>query len=168
MWRGNDSPAEAAALLRKEIRHLGLRIQQTLSDDGETAQSRSGGCRHCVGQYDGRTWHGVYVPREGRGQGCYHGDILTSDTRHGRRTAHGASALFDHRKERTDVCASIPPSQQLARQEPLSVWQLQHDQHRRGVSVPDIARPVAAHLWRRLYHTRTDGPPTGPGGGTAV
>jgi len=52
---------------------------------------------------------------------------------------------------------AIPKEEQLAGQEPLPVRQLQHDQYRRGVSVPDIPGTIATSLWRRIHNTRTDG-----------
>ena len=168
MRRGDDTPAEAARLLRPEVRHVGLRIQQALSDDGEAAQPRSGGRRHRVGEPDWRAWHRVHVPREGRGQGRHLGNLLPCNRGDGRRIIDGPSALFHHRQERIAICASLPAPQQLARQEPLPLRQLQHDQHRRGLPIPHRPRPVTAHLRRLVHHAGADGPPPRPRGGTAV
>ena len=46
MRRGNDTLAQAARILSGEVRHVDVRTQQALSDDGETAQPRTGRCRN--------------------------------------------------------------------------------------------------------------------------
>ena len=168
MRRGDDSPAEAAGLLRPQVWLVGLRIQQALPDDGETAQPRSGGGRHCLGEPDWRTRHGVYVPREGRGKGCHHRDILEGDERDGGRTPDGPPALFHHRQKRPAIRAPIPAAQQLEGQKPVPMRQLQYDQHRRGLPTPHRPGPVAAYLWRLIPHPRAYGSPPRPRGRAAL
>ena len=168
MRRGDDSSAEAAGLLREEVRHVGLRIQQALPNDGEAAQPRTGGCwyRHRLHEQGAR--HRIYVSRESRGQGCHHRDIQSGNRGDGGRTLYGTPAILHYRQEWTDVCSPLSASKQLESQEPLSVRKLQYDQHRRGVPVSHPARAVAAYLWRLIHHTGADGASLGPRGGTTV
>ena len=42
----NDKIAQTVDVLSGKVRHLDVRIEQTLSYDGETAQSRTGRCRY--------------------------------------------------------------------------------------------------------------------------
>ena len=160
MRRGIDTLVEAAKLLQGKVRHIDLRPQQTLSDDGEATQPRSGGCRHCLCEHECRGRDRIYASREGNGKGCDKRSVQPCDTRMARGTAiHGTPTLFHYGQERAAVRPSIPATEQLACQESMSVWQLQHDQHRRDIPQDGAPGSVATHLQRLLHHPRADGSP---------
>ena len=49
MWSGHDKAAQTAGILPAEVWHHALWPRQALSDDGEAAQPRSGGCGYSQG-----------------------------------------------------------------------------------------------------------------------
>ena len=62
MRHRNDKIAEAAGILRKEVRHKPVRPAQTLSHDGETAQQGTGRCRCGLRETEAGTGARIYVP----------------------------------------------------------------------------------------------------------
>ena len=180
MWRSNDQIAEAAGILSGEVRHVDGRTQQALSDDGETAQSRTGRCRYVVREARRTARIRIYVPRTSRRQRCHNRNIRTCTERicqpitriacrrrlrqgapaFRRRTVYGTPAIFHDGKEGTVIRPSIPAPQQLAGQEHLHLRQLQHDQYRRDIPEDAHTRHVPENLQRRIYTPRADGTPS--------
>ena len=59
---GNDTIAQAARILSGEVRHVDVRTQQALSDDGETAQPRTGRCRNGMCKIRRNARNRIHIP----------------------------------------------------------------------------------------------------------
>ena len=175
MRSGHDKAAQTAELLRRKIRLLDVRSQQTLSHDGETAQPRAGRRRTGLRENGSRAGRGIYVSRTGVGRRRYPRNLCGSSRqnrqflsdrtpRRGLRRApyslcgrniHGPLTVFHYRQKWPFVCPSFPEAQQLARQEPLHLRQLQHDERAGNLQRNSREGTAPAHGVGHVYPPRT-------------
>src|SRR5690625_3119904 len=168
-----DGPAlKAARLLSRKIRKPALRLRQTFSPDGETAQPRSGRCGDRVPEvrYAGRfTLHVSKAKREGkrarpdfsrcaetvRSDGFQGHDqsAIDPECKRSFRIRGGnlswTSPLRNIWRLRYECVSSIFPSEQLADEKSDFGRQFQLNQHRRTES--DVDRDWAASDFQLRY-----------------
>ena len=72
---GDDSPAQTAALLSREVWDMAVWLEQVVPADGEATQPRTGGCGYGLCEDARRRWGIVYVPRTRFGQRGDYRDI---------------------------------------------------------------------------------------------